>query len=135
MDDRLYQVRVTALATDHPVPARIPAAFAELFCLTLPEAEARLAVLPVRVRGGLPVDLARKYERVLRRLGLCCEVLPDGEEGAPSPGPGGAPGPAGQGSPEGAIRPPGREPEALSAPPTPGSGVGEAVAVPASGPG
>lgn len=79
MDDRLYQVRVTALATDRLAPDRIHAAFAELFCLSLPEAEARLALLPLVVRRGLAGDLAAKYVRVLGRVGLACEMLPDGE--------------------------------------------------------
>lgn len=87
MDDRLYQVRVTALATDRIPLSRIHAAYAELCCLSLPEAEARLAVLPLVVRGGLGVDLARKYERVLGRLGLRCEILPEEAPACAPPGP------------------------------------------------
>lgn len=82
MDDRLYQVRVTALATDRLAPDRIHAAFAELFCLSPAEAEARLGRLPLVVRRGLAHELAAKYVRVLGRVGLACELLPEGEMGA-----------------------------------------------------
>lgn len=86
MDDRLYQVRVTALATDRVSPSRIHADFAELFCLSPPEAEARLSLLPLVVRRGLAPDLAAKYVRVLGRAGLHCEMLPD-EAAAAEPAP------------------------------------------------
>lgn len=77
MDDLQYQVRVTALATDQYPAAGITAAFAELFCLAPPEAEARLAALPLVVRGDLSLEQARKYCRVLARRGLECELLPE----------------------------------------------------------
>jgi hypothetical protein len=86
----LYQVRVTALATDRLAADRIHAAFAELFCLSPPEAEARLALLPLVVRRGLAAELAAKYVRVLRRLGLACEMVPDEvalDPGGPLPEP------------------------------------------------
>lgn len=76
MDDLQYQVRVIALATDRFPAAGIVAAFADLFCLAPPEAEARLAVLPLLVRGNLSLEQACKYGRVLARLGLECELLP-----------------------------------------------------------
>lgn len=82
MDDRLYQVRVTSLATDQLPPSRIHAAFAELFCLTVPEAEVRLGHLPLVVRGGLPVEQAGKYCRVLGRLGLGCEMVLEQDSGS-----------------------------------------------------
>ncbi|MES2919389.1 MAG: hypothetical protein V4729_12330 [Pseudomonadota bacterium] len=75
MDDFQYQVRVTGLATDRFPAAGIAAAFAELFCLAPPEAEARLSMLPLVVRGNLSLEQARKYCRVLARRGIECELL------------------------------------------------------------
>lgn len=89
MDDLQYQVRVTGLATDRFPAAGIAAAFAELFCLAPPEAEARLSTLPLLVRGNLSLEQARKYSRVLARRGIECEVLPQrpvAEGPAASPG-------------------------------------------------
>lgn len=76
MDDILYEVRITALL-EASVPAeRIHAAFAELFCVSVVEARQRLASLPLRVRGDLSPEQAAKYQRVLARAGMACEVAP-----------------------------------------------------------
>lgn len=74
MDDARYEVRITGIAISRFNPAHIVAACAGLLCLSLPEAEARLAALPAHVRGGLTLDQALKYQRVLGRAGLDCEV-------------------------------------------------------------
>lgn len=82
MDDVLYEVRVTALASAHQPSQRIAAAFAEIVCVSVTEAEARLSSLPLRVRGNLTLDQAQKYGRVLGRAGLQCDILPQRAEGA-----------------------------------------------------
>lgn len=74
MDDGLYLVRVTGLATTQFPPPQIISSFARIFCLTIPEAESRLASLPLVVRGNLNRDHAEKYLRVLTRLGVECEL-------------------------------------------------------------
>lgn len=74
MDDILYLVRVTGLATTQFPPQQIIASFARIFCLTIPEAESRLASLPLVVRGNLSHEQAEKYHRVLMRLGVECEI-------------------------------------------------------------
>lgn len=74
MDDTLYLVRVTGLATTQFPPPQITSSFARIFCLTIPEAESRLANLPLVVRGNLSHDHAEKYRRVLMRLGVECEI-------------------------------------------------------------
>lgn len=76
MDDILYEVRITALAEAAFPAERIHAAFAELFCVSVVEAGLRLASLPLRVRGDLSLEQAAKYQRVLARAGMACEVLP-----------------------------------------------------------
>lgn len=81
MDEILFEVRITALLAARFPPARIHAAFAELFCISEAEAAARLASLPLRVRGDLSLEQAGKYQRVLSRAGMASEILP---QGAPS---------------------------------------------------
>lgn len=74
MDDILYEVRITALLPG--VPEQIHAAFADLFCLTPAEARLRLSALPLLVRGKLSLEQAGKYQRVLIRAGMACEIRP-----------------------------------------------------------
>ena len=76
MDDILYLVRVTGLATTRFPPPQIISAFARILCLSTPEAESRLARLPLVVRGNLSHEHAEKYRRVLMRLGVECEIGP-----------------------------------------------------------
>lgn len=82
MDDCRYEVRITGLALSRFPASHIVAACAGLLCLSLPEAEARLAELPARVRGGLSRDQALKYQRVLGRAGLVCDVRREDGAGA-----------------------------------------------------
>lgn len=82
MDDILFEVRITALLDSRFPPARIHAAFAELFCVSMAEAQLRLASLPLRVRGDLSQEQAGKYQRVLSRAGMACEVLPQAQAGS-----------------------------------------------------
>lgn len=81
MDDCRYEVRITGLALSRFPATHIIAACAGVLCLSLPEAEARLAVLPARIRGGLTLEQALKYQRVLCRAGLDCEIGVDAETG------------------------------------------------------
>lgn len=93
MDDILYAVRVTGLGPSRLSPEQVRAAYAALFCLTEAEAAARLAALPLVVRGDLPLEQAAKYQRVLSRAGLACEILPQPAAGQPP-----APAPLGEGA-------------------------------------
>lgn len=81
MEEVLYEVRVTSLAGDHLPPQRIAAAFAEIVCLSVAEAESRLEVLPLSVRGNLSLEQAQKYCRVLGRAGMECQIVPQAGEG------------------------------------------------------
>lgn len=76
MDDILYEVRITSLQLSRFTPDQIHVAFAELFCLSVPEARQRLGSLPLLVRGSLTLEQAGKYQRVLSRAGMACEVSP-----------------------------------------------------------
>lgn len=76
MDDILYEVRITSLQLSRFTPEQIHVAFAGLFCLTVPEARQRLDNLPLLVRGNLSLEQAGKYQRVLSRAGMACEVSP-----------------------------------------------------------
>lgn len=87
MDESRYEVRITGLALSRLPASRIIADCAGLLCLSLPEAEARLASLPSRVRGALTLEQALKYQRVLGRAGLECEIR---EEAAAGEGAAGA---------------------------------------------
>lgn len=76
MDDILYEVRITALLPGLVPPDQICSAFAELFCLSQAEARLRLSTLPLVVRGKLSLEQAGKYQRVLSRAGMACEIQP-----------------------------------------------------------
>lgn len=76
MDDILYEVRITALLPGPFSPGQVNAAFADLFCLTPAEARQRLSSLPLLVRGSLSLEQAGKYQRVLSRAGMACEIRP-----------------------------------------------------------
>lgn len=84
MDDHLYEVRILRLVSARGASHQIVAAFADLFCLTLPEAESRLSHLPIVARDRLSHEQAQKYRRVLERAGLECEVR---EQGGVAPPP------------------------------------------------
>lgn len=74
MEEALYQVIITGHGSD-PVPLwRAVSAFADLFSIPAEEALARFEAAPCVVRGRLSLDQAEKYCRVMRRLGIQCEL-------------------------------------------------------------
>lgn len=74
MEDILYEVRITALLPGPESLLQVYAAFADLFCLPPAEARQRLSTLPLVVRGDLSLEQAGKYQRVLSRAGMACEI-------------------------------------------------------------
>jgi hypothetical protein len=74
MEDAFYQVIIMSHGTDSVPLWRAVSAFADLFSIPADEALARLEAAPCVARGRLRLDQAEKYCRVMRRLGIQCEL-------------------------------------------------------------
>lgn len=74
MEDVRYQVLVTGRIAERCSREEALLAFAELLCISPPEAAARFEAAPFVVRGHLSLAQAEKYQRVISRRGIECEV-------------------------------------------------------------
>lgn len=74
MEEALYQVILTGQALG-PIPHwQAVRAFAHLFSISHEEALQRFRMAPCVARGQLSLEQALKYQRVMNRQGIACEV-------------------------------------------------------------
>lgn len=78
-----FRVCISGRALAPACRADIVLGLAGLFCLSPEEAERRLAEAPCAWREGLSEELAAKYCRVMRRLGIECHAEPVAETALP----------------------------------------------------
>lgn len=88
MDKSTYQVCITGNILPPADRDEAVASFASLFSIPAVEARQRFDGAPCTARGGLTLEQAEKYCRVMRRLGIECRLEPaDGVEVPDNPYP------------------------------------------------